>query len=172
MMFTKDDIEHYFKQLQQLNVVTSVVCVIMLLIAILFVLYKRNDVKLGYAIAFACLSLGIFGFLLPSKIKQTRLCKIELYNYDLHPEYLKQKSVPILQKQQKANVFIMVISLVVITICAFLAKTKFAKIALLQSLFFGIIIMMLVVLAHYIFKGIETNAYLRKVLEFTKNIGG
>jgi hypothetical protein len=167
-MLTKLDIETYFEQIKQLDAIVLLACAVFFSIAIFLYCYKKTDIKLGFAIAFACLSIAIYSFVLPFKNKQTRLCKIELYNYDLHPEYLKSKTIPIIQKQLSNINYINWVCYILIAAMLVLAYTKFKKIALLRSLFLGIAIMLSLVVLRNSYFQLKTNGYKNLLTEFTK----
>lgn len=171
-MFTKETIEQYFLSFKQEHLFLLLLAGATLIIALLFYFAVKKHFYKGFAIPLfsAAILFFVLGF---SNYKNAdRLRKICVYDYDLHPEYLKTRElVRIDSLMLNANiVFYVSMVLILAAIGMFLYFRKKLNAQYFKGAAAGLFSMALLsALTFFIMKEKMTN-YKTGIVEFTKEI--
>jgi H+/gluconate symporter-like permease len=169
-MFTKETIENYFLSYQHVHLFLCLVAIAAIIVAAVFYWGIKKELYKGIAIGIVgfAFAFGSYGYV--NYTKAERLRKINTYNYDLHPEYLKTKELPRIATLKTIITIIGIIHVLLLAISLYLSNYYAKKVKYLSGIFTGIFIMCVIVLgACYVIKN-ETKAYEEGILEFTKEI--
>jgi hypothetical protein len=169
-MFTKEVIENYFLSYQHVHLFLCLVAIVAIIVAAIFYWGLKKELYKGIAIGIVgfAFAFGSYGYV--NYTKADRLRKINTYNYDLHPEYLKTKELPRIATLKKTITIIGIVHVILLAISFYLSNYYAKKIKYLSGIFTGIFIMSVIVLgACYVVKS-KTKAYEEGIVEFTKEI--
>jgi hypothetical protein len=114
MMFTKETIENYFLCFKQEHLFLLLFSGASLIIALVFYFGIKKNFYKGFAIPLfsAAVIFFVLGF---SNYKNAdRLRKICVYNFDLHPEYLKTKELTRVDSFMLTTNFVIYVSIIVV----------------------------------------------------------
>jgi ABC-type Mn2+/Zn2+ transport system permease subunit len=169
-MFTKESIEHYFLSYKHALLFLCIVAIIAVIAAGIFYRGIKKEYYKGIAIGIVCLGFAYGLFSYGNYTTVDRLRKINVYNYDLHPEYLKTKELPRIAKLKKAIAIIGIVQVLFLAIGFYLANYYSKKMKYLSGTFTGIFIMSIFALGFcYVVKN-KTKEYEQGIVEFTKDI--
>ncbi len=169
-MFTKETIEAYFVSYKHALLFLCLVAIVAIVIAAIFFWGIKNEYFKGIAIGIVSLGFayGIFGYSNYSNTDRVR--KINTYNYDLHPEYLKTKELPRIDTLKKTITIIGIGHVLFLAIGFYLANYYSKKMKYLSGIFTGIFLMSIMALGFcYVVKN-KTKGYEQGIVEFTKDI--
>jgi H+/gluconate symporter-like permease len=169
-MFTKETIENYFLSYQHVHLFLCLAAIVTIIVAVIFYWGLKKELYKGIAIGIVgfAFAFGSYGYV--NYKKADRLRKINTYNYDLHPEYLKTKELPRIATLKKTITIIGIVHVLLLAISFYLSNYYAKKVKHLSGIFTGIFIMSIIVLgACYVVKS-KTKAYEEGVVEFTKEI--
>ncbi len=169
-MFTKETIEQYFLSYKHALLFLCIVAIIAFIAAGIFYWVVKKEYFKGMAIGIVSLGFayGMFGY--GNYATVDRLRKINVYNYDLHPEYLKTKELPRTAKLKKTIAIIGIVHVPFLAIGFYLANYYSKKMKYLSGIFTGIFLMSIIALGFcYVVKN-KTKGYEQRIVEFTKDI--
>lgn len=142
-MFTKETIENYFFNYKQVHLFLSMVSVAAIVAAAIFYWGVKKDFSKGIAVSFVSLAFafGTYGYF--NYNTADRLRKINTYNYDLHPEYLKAKELPRIAKLKKNILIIGILNTLLLIVSIYFGYYYLKKVKYLYGIFTGMCIMSL-----------------------------
>jgi H+/gluconate symporter-like permease len=169
-MFTKEIIENYFLSYKHVHLFLCMVAIVAIIVAAIFYWGLKKELYKGIAIGIVgfAFAFGSYGYV--NYKKADRLRKINTYNYDLHPEYLKTKELPRIATLKIVITIIGIIHVLLLAISLYLSNYYSKKVKYLSGIFTGIFIMCVIALvACYVVKS-KTKVYEEGIVEFTKEI--
>jgi H+/gluconate symporter-like permease len=169
-MFTKETIENYFLSYKHVHLFLCLVAVAAISVAAIFYWGLKKELYKGIAIGIIgfAFAFGSYGYV--NYKKADRLRKINTYNYDLHPEYLKIKELPRIATLKTIITIIGIVHVLLLAISLYLSNYYAKKVKYLSGIFTGVFIMCIIVLGTcYIVKN-KTKVYEEGIVEYTKNI--
>ncbi len=171
-MFTKDTIENYFLSFKQEHLFLLLLAGVSLIVALVFYFGVKKHFYKGFAIPLfsATMLFFILGF---SNYKNAdRLRKICVYDYDLHPEYLKTRElVRIDSVMLNANiVFYVSIVLMLAAIGMFLYFNKKLNTQYFKGAAAALFLMALISAISFFIMKEKMTDYKNGIKEFTKEI--
>jgi hypothetical protein len=169
-MFTKETIENYFLSYKHVHLFLCMVAIAAIIVAAIFYWGLKKELYKGIAIGIVgfAFAFGSYGYI--NYKKADRLRKINTYNYDLHPEYLKTKELPRLHRLKTTVTIIGIVNVLLLAISLYLSNYYSKKVKYLSGIFTGIFIMCVIALgACYVVKS-KTKVYEEGIVEFTKEI--
>jgi H+/gluconate symporter-like permease len=169
-MFTKETIENYFLSYKHVHLFLCLVAIVAIVVAAIFYWGLKKELYKGIAIGIVgfAFAFGSYGYV--NYTKADRLRKINTYNYDLHPEYLKTKELPRIATLKTTITIIGIVHVLLLAISFYLSNYYAKKVKYLSGVFTGIFIMCIIVLvACYVIKS-KTKSYEEGIVEFTKEI--
>ncbi len=169
-MFTKETIENYFLSYKHVHLFLCMVAIAAIIVAAIFYWWLKKEMYKGIAIGIVgfAFAFGSYGYV--NYKKADRLRKINTYNYDLHPEYLKTKELSRIATLKTTITIIGIIHVLLLAISLYLSNYYSKKVKYLSGIFTGIFIMCIIALgACYVVKS-KTKAYEEGLVEFTKEI--
>ncbi len=171
-MFTKETIEHYFLSFKQEHLFLLLLAGVSLIVALVFYFAVKKHFYKGFAIPLfsAAMLFFILGFC--NYKNADRLRKICVYDYDLHPEYLKTRElVRIDSLMLNANiVFYISIVLMLAAIGMFLYFRRKINVQYLKGAAAALFLLALIsAITFFIMKKKMIN-YREGIVEFTKEI--
>jgi hypothetical protein len=92
-MFTKDTIENYFFGFKQQHLFLLLLAGVALIVALVFYFAVKKHFYKGFAIPLFSAAMLFFILAFSNYKNADRLRKICVYDYDLHPEYLKTREL-------------------------------------------------------------------------------
>jgi ABC-type Mn2+/Zn2+ transport system permease subunit len=169
-MFTKESIENYFLSYKHIHLFLCFVAITAIIVSAIFYWAIKKEYYKGIAIGIVgfAFAFGMYGY--ANYTKADRLRKINTYNYDLHPEYLKTKELPRIATLKTTITIIGIIHLILLAISLYCSNYYAKKMKYLSGIFTGIFVMCVIALGVcYVLKN-KTKAYEEGILEFTKEI--
>jgi hypothetical protein len=169
-MLTKEAIEQYFLGYQHTQLFLCMVAIAAIVVAAVFYWAIKKEYYKGIAIGVVgfAFAFGSYGYL--NYTKADRLRKINTYNYDLHPEYLKTKELPRIASLKTTITVIGIVHVLLLAVSLYLSNFYAKKMKYLSGIFTGIFVMCIIALAVcYVVKK-TTKAYEEGIVEFTKDI--
>ena len=169
-MLTKETIEQYFLGYQHVQLFLCWVAIASIIVAAVFYWAIKKEYYKGIAIGVVsfAFAFGMYGY--TNYTKADRLRKINTYNYDLHPEYLKTKELPRIASLKKTITIISIVHVLLLTISLYGSNYYAKKMKYLSGIFAGIFVMCIITLGFcYVIKK-TTKAYEVGIVEFTKEI--
>jgi hypothetical protein len=169
-MFTKETIEHYFFGYKHVHLFLCLVAIAAIIAAAIFYWAIKKEYYKGIAIGVVgfAFAFGSYGYL--NYTKADRLRKINTYNYDLHPEYLKTKELPRIDTLKTTITIIGIVHVLLLAISLYCINYYAKKMKYLSGVFTGIFFMCIIALsACYVVKN-KTKSYEEGIVEFTKEI--
>jgi hypothetical protein len=169
-MFTKETIEAYFVSYKHALLFLCLVAIASIIVAAIFYWGIKKDYYKGIAIGLVSLgfAFGMFGY--SNYATADRLRKINVYNYDLHPEYLKTKELPRIATLKKTITSIGIVHVFFLAIGYCLANYYSKKMKYLSGIFTGIFLMSIFALGFCYFVKNKTKGYEQGIVAFTKDI--
>ena len=169
-MFTKETIEHYFLSYGHVHLFLCWVAVATIIVAAIFYWAIKKEYYKGIAIGIIgfAFAFGSYGYV--NYTKADRLRKINTYNYDLHPEYLKTKELPRIATLKTIITIIGIVHVLLLAISFYLSNYYLKKATYLSGIFIGIFMMSIIALGACYFVKSKTKSYEEGILEFTKEI--
>jgi hypothetical protein len=169
-MFTKETIENYFLSYKQVHLFLCFVAIAAIITAAVFYWGIKKEFYKGIAIGIVgfAFAFGSYGYV--NYTKADRLRKINTYNYDLHPEYLKTKELPRIHALKTTITIIGIVHVLLLAISFYLSNYYAKKVKYLSGIFTGIFIMCIITLGACYFVKTKTKVYEEGVVEFTKEI--
>ncbi len=92
-MFTKETIEHYFLSFKHQHLFLLMLAALSIIAAVLFYFGVKKHFFKGFAIPLFSTAMLLFSIAFSNFNNADRLRKICVYDYDLHPEYLKTREL-------------------------------------------------------------------------------
>ncbi len=92
-MFTKATIEQYFLSFKHEHLFLLMLAVVSIIVAVLFFFALKKHFFKGFAIPLFSAAMLLFTVAFSNFNNADRLRKICVYDYDLHPEYLKTREL-------------------------------------------------------------------------------
>jgi hypothetical protein len=169
-MLTKEAIENYFLSYKHVHLFLCLVAIAAIIVAAIFYWGLKKELYKGIAIGIVgfAFAFGSYGYV--NYNKADRLRKINTYNYDLHPEYLKTKELPRIATLKTTITIIGIVHVLLLAISLYCSNYYAKKMTYLSGVFTGIFVMCIIALGGcYVIKN-KTKSYEQGILEFTKEI--
>lgn len=169
-MFTKETIENYFLGYGHIHLFLCFVAIAAIITAAIFYWVIKKEYYKGIAIGIIgfAFAFGSYGYV--NYTKADRLRKINTYNYDLHPEYLKTKELPRIATLKTTITIIDIVHVLFLAISFYLSNYYSKKMKYLSGIFSAVFIMSVIALGACYFVKNKTKAYEKGIVEFTKDI--
>ncbi len=169
-MLTKETIENYFFSYGHVHLFLCFVAIAAVITAVVFYWAIKKEYYNGIAIGIIgfAFAFGSYGYV--NYKKADRLRKINTYNYDLHPEYLKTKELPRIATLKTTITIIGIVHVLLLAISFCLSNYYSKKMKYLSGIFAGVFIMCVIALGAYSFIKKKTKVYEKEIVEFTKEI--
>jgi hypothetical protein len=171
-MFTKETIENYFLSFKQEHLFLLLLAGAALIVALIFYFGIKKHFYKGFAIPLLSASMLFFLLGFSNYKNADRLRKICVYDYDLHPEYLKTRELVRIDSMMlnASIVFYVSIVFMLAAIGMFLYFRKKLNAQYLKGAAAGLFLMALICGVTFFIMKEKMLDYKKGIKEFTKEI--
>ena len=171
-MFTKETIEQYFLSFKHEHLFLLMLAAVSIIVAVLFYFTLKKHFFKGFAIPLFSAAMLLFTIAFSNFRNADRLRKICVYDYDLHPEYLKTRElVRVDSFLLNANIiFYTCLFFAVAAIAMFLYFRKKLNAQYIKGAATSLFLMAIITAITFFIMNKEAKIYKEEIEAFTKEI--